>query len=94
MFEQKEATVSAIVQVLEANEKYARGFKQLATRLERETGKSPVVPGRFLTVTDLEDNVRKQIRKVRSHPSVERLVDDHDVSPPRAGRHHVGHPAG
>jgi carbonic anhydrase len=27
-----------------------------------------VVPARFLAFTDLEENVREQIRKVRSHP--------------------------
>jgi carbonic anhydrase len=42
--------------------------EELAARLQRETGKSPVVPARFLAFTDLEENVREQIRKVRSHP--------------------------
>jgi carbonic anhydrase len=42
--------------------------EELATRLQRETGRSPVVPARFLAFTDLEENVREQIRKVRSHP--------------------------
>ena len=42
--------------------------EELASRLERETGKLPVVPARFLTFTDLEENVREQIRKVQSHP--------------------------
>jgi carbonic anhydrase len=42
--------------------------EELATRLQRETGKTPVVPARFLAFTDLEENVREQIRKVRSHP--------------------------
>ncbi|MFW6074688.1 MAG: beta-class carbonic anhydrase [Chloroflexota bacterium] len=42
--------------------------EELAGRLQRETGKSPVVPARFLTFTDLEENVGEQIRKVRSHP--------------------------
>lgn len=41
--------------------------EDLASRLERETGTLPVVPARFLAFTDLEENVREQIRKVRSH---------------------------
>jgi carbonic anhydrase len=42
--------------------------EELVLRLENETGKLPVVPARFLAFTDLEANVREQIRKVRSHP--------------------------
>ncbi|MDX1616889.1 MAG: carbonic anhydrase [Candidatus Promineifilaceae bacterium] len=42
--------------------------EELTARLQRETGKLPVVPARFLAFTDLEANVREQIRKVRSHP--------------------------
>lgn len=42
--------------------------EELASRLQRETGKWPVVPARFLAFTDLEENVREQMRKVRSHP--------------------------
>jgi len=41
---------------------------ELEERLKKETGKSPVVPARFLAFADLEENVRQQIRKVRSHP--------------------------
>jgi carbonic anhydrase len=42
--------------------------EDLAARLERETGEAPTVPQRFLAFTDLEANVRAQMRKVRSHP--------------------------
>lgn len=42
--------------------------RELSERLERETGQCPVAPARFYAFTDLEDNVREQIRKVRSHP--------------------------
>jgi carbonic anhydrase len=42
--------------------------EDLASRLRSETGKVPVIPARFLAFTDLEENVREQIRKVRSHP--------------------------
>lgn len=41
---------------------------ELAARLEQETGQAPVAPARFYAFTDLEENVRQQIRKVRSHP--------------------------
>ena len=42
--------------------------EELASRLRNETGKVPIIPARFLAFTDLEENVREQIRKVRSHP--------------------------
>ena len=42
--------------------------EDLASRLRSETGKVPVIPARFFAFTDLEENVREQIRKVRSHP--------------------------
>ena len=42
--------------------------EELAARLQHETGEFPVVPARFLTFTDLEGNVREQIRRARSHP--------------------------
>lgn len=42
--------------------------EDLAARLELDTGKVPVTPARFLAFTDLEENVRAQGRKVRSHP--------------------------
>lgn len=41
--------------------------EKLAARLQQETGKAPVAPARFYTFTDLEENVREQVRKVRSH---------------------------
>lgn len=42
--------------------------EELAERLHRETGVRPEVPDRFLAFTDLEENVRQQIFKVRAHP--------------------------
>jgi len=42
--------------------------EELAAKLQQDTGKAPVVPARFYTFTDLEVNVRLQLRKVRSHP--------------------------
>ena len=42
--------------------------EELERQLQKETGQFPVVPARFLAFTDLEENVRQQIHKVRSHP--------------------------
>lgn len=42
--------------------------EELAARLQQATGNAPVAPARFYAFTDLEENVRQQIRKVRSHP--------------------------
>lgn len=42
--------------------------EDLASQLRSDTGKVPIIPARFLAFTDLEENVRDQIRKVRSHP--------------------------
>ncbi len=42
--------------------------QELSDRLKLETGQSPIAPIRFYTFSDLEDNVREQIRKARSHP--------------------------
>jgi len=44
--------------------------QDLEARLERETGHAAVAPARFYAFTDLEANVRAQIRKIRSHPWV------------------------
>lgn len=42
--------------------------QELSDRLKLETGQFPIAPARFYAFTDLEDNVREQIHKVRSHP--------------------------
>ena len=42
--------------------------EELAAKLQRETGKAIVAPARFYAFSDLEENVRQQMRKVRSHP--------------------------
>lgn len=49
--------------------------EDLASRLRNDTGKVPLVPTRFLTFTDLEENVREQIVKVRSHPWIPETFD-------------------
>lgn len=42
--------------------------EELEQRLQKETGEFPVVPTRFLAFPDLEENVRRQMHKARSHP--------------------------
>ncbi|MEJ2696257.1 MAG: carbonic anhydrase [Candidatus Sulfobium sp.] len=42
--------------------------EELAAKLQQETGKVPVAPAHFYAFTDLKENVRLQMRKVRSHP--------------------------
>ncbi|MBE0408660.1 MAG: carbonic anhydrase [Anaerolineales bacterium] len=42
--------------------------EELAAKLRRETGEAPVTPTRFYAFTDLEENVRQQMRELRSHP--------------------------
>jgi len=48
--------------------------EELEQRLQKETGKFPVVPTRFLAFTDLEENVRQQMLRVRSHPWIPQSV--------------------
>jgi carbonic anhydrase len=42
--------------------------EELRHRLRRETGALAAAPARFFAFRDLEENVREQILKVRSHP--------------------------
>ena len=42
--------------------------EELAAKLQQETRKAPVAPARFYAFTDLQENVRQQLLKVRSHP--------------------------
>jgi carbonic anhydrase len=42
--------------------------QELAAKLQKETGKAIVAPARFYAFSDLKENVRQQMRKVRSHP--------------------------
>jgi carbonic anhydrase len=48
--------------------------EELAAKLQQETGKAPVAATRFHTFTDLEENVRQQMRKVRSHPWIPKSI--------------------
>lgn len=42
--------------------------EDLKARLRRETGTSVVAPAHFHAFRDLEENVREQVRRLRSHP--------------------------
>jgi carbonic anhydrase len=47
---------------------------ELEARLRAETGAWPVVPARFYSFTDAEENTREQVRKARTHPWISREV--------------------
>jgi carbonic anhydrase len=40
----------------------------LRTKLASSTGKLAVAPARFYAFTDVEQNVREQVQKLRTHP--------------------------
>jgi len=40
----------------------------LAQKLEQITGQAPVAPARFYSFSDLEENTREQVQKVKTHP--------------------------
>ncbi len=42
--------------------------EELREELERRTGMATVVPAHFHSFTDLEANLRRQVKKIRSHP--------------------------
>jgi carbonic anhydrase len=42
--------------------------EEMRTRMQRISGTAAVSPAHFYAFTDLEDNVREQIQKVRTHP--------------------------
>jgi carbonic anhydrase len=46
----------------------------LSVRLQKETGAVAVSPERFYAFTDLDENVREQIAKLRSHPWIPRSI--------------------
>jgi carbonic anhydrase len=46
----------------------------LFAKLERETGTSAVSPEQFHSFPNLEDNVRRQVQKLRSHPWISKSV--------------------
>ncbi len=48
--------------------------EDLAARLKKETGTVAVGPAHFHSFSSLEDNVREQIQKVKSHPWIPKTV--------------------
>ena len=40
----------------------------LAQKLEQITGQAPVVPARFYSFSNLEENTREQVQKVKTYP--------------------------
>ncbi len=48
--------------------------EDLRSRLLRETGTAAVTPEAFHAFTDVEENVRQQIQKIRSHPFIPKQV--------------------
>ncbi|MFL5664782.1 MAG: hypothetical protein ACJ8BW_26070 [Ktedonobacteraceae bacterium] len=42
--------------------------EELDAKLQKLTGTAAVVPARFYSFTDLEENTREQVQKVKSHP--------------------------
>ena len=47
---------------------------ELMARIHKATGKAAVVPACFHAFTDLEENLRRQVRKVQSHPWIPQSV--------------------
>src|SRR5215472_9772338 len=48
--------------------------EELRAKLQRETGASPAAPAAFHAFSNVEENLRQQIQKVRSHPWISQQV--------------------
>lgn len=48
--------------------------KELCAKLQEQTGTATVAPVHFHAFDDLEDNVRRQIQKVKSHPWIPKHI--------------------
>jgi carbonic anhydrase len=48
--------------------------EELRAKLQKQTGTAAVAPAAFHSFSNLEENVRQQIQKVRSHPWVPRQI--------------------
>ena len=48
--------------------------EELRAKLQQQTGTAAVAPVSFHAFTNLEENVRQQIQKVKSHPWVPKQV--------------------
>jgi carbonic anhydrase len=47
---------------------------QLTAKLREQTGAAAVAPARFFSFRSLDDNVREQVQKIRSHPWIPRQI--------------------
>ena len=48
--------------------------EDVRAKLQRITGTATVAPGHFHAFSDLEENVRQQIQKVKSHPWIPKHI--------------------
>jgi len=48
--------------------------EELRTRLQQQTGNATATPAHFHAFTDVEENVRQQIEKVKGHPWIPRQI--------------------
>jgi carbonic anhydrase len=48
--------------------------EDLRARLERETGTASISPEQFHSFSNLEENVRRQVQKLRSHPWIPKSI--------------------
>lgn len=47
---------------------------ELISRLRKQTGSAAVAPGRFYAFDNLEEDVREQVQKVKSHPWIPKNI--------------------
>lgn len=48
--------------------------EELRTKLQGQTGTAAVAPGQFHAFSDVEENVRQQIQKLKSHPWIPKQI--------------------
>ena len=48
--------------------------QDLRTRIQNRTGTAAIVPAYFYTFENIEENVRHQLQKLRTHPWIPRIV--------------------
>jgi carbonic anhydrase len=48
--------------------------EELAGKLRHQTGALPVVPAHFYAFPDLEENVRQQVQRIKTHPWLSREI--------------------
>jgi carbonic anhydrase len=48
--------------------------RELERKLAKITGEAPVLPARFYSFRDLEENVRTQVRRVKTHPWIHKDI--------------------